>query len=680
VSRRPSDGFPVVTTADGTSWSILPTSARVRWTEASARAVLVEALADASARDAVLELAAQLGASVGDEEDAIRTLARALLDGSLLAFEEPERPTGRPITGRRPKVDPPVRPKPTVTPGWVSFELVDHQGAALGDRALTFEHADGHLDSVTLDSCGRSPRISTTSTGSIYIEWPKKLSAELGAPKIAHFTARPDDLHVARAPKGMTRLGVGRHWRIVVDPPPPPVVGITAAGFGIDSSFPTPAILVPLLGVAFAEAFADFGLDWLGSTPRTLQVFGHAESDGEIEHNKALSDRRAQVFAALLTGDVVTVQSIAKTEGWGTREYQAILRVLRCDPGAIDGELGALTTRAVRLFQAEYRDGVFHRHCAEDCAPRNPGLEPSGEIDPPTADALVEALVVATSPRLPPERLHPTLPTAGCSELNRRRDQPAPADRRLTIVAHDRLPVWDEPPPCRRGDHNACAVDGADPVVQCKWYRENIAEAPEDLPHRHFDLRWLALPSGKLLLGALTTVPDGGEVTFDGFWSIPIAGLDDLSESTLGDPMFGPKIGLVRAGVAQLVWDPPPGLDLFDTDRWLVASTSARPADLWANPQRARVPVFRVRGGGATAISPPPGDDVARLASEQATRGTDQPLHDVHALDAFGRIVGESLSNGRAGGPRHSLAPDETRVVAVRFAAGYLRPDDEVTP
>jgi len=171
MTRLLPDGIPVVTVPDGSTYAFVGAHTLIRWTDASARAAIAEALADPDQRDAVLELAAQLHAPSREPDVAFDTIARALVEGSLVAFEAPPKFIGRPIlTGPRPRqpdAPPRVRPTPGVTPAWVSFELLDHDGTPLGGRTIELEHGDGaSTPSHSMRSGGRRGSPPPTQEGS----------------------------------------------------------------------------------------------------------------------------------------------------------------------------------------------------------------------------------------------------------------------------------------------------------------------------------------------------------------------------------------------------------------------------------------------------------------------------------------------------------------------------------
>ncbi|MEX1362048.1 MAG: hypothetical protein AB1Z98_02930 [Nannocystaceae bacterium] len=376
----------------------------------------------------------------------------------------------------------------------------------------------------------------------------------------------------------------------------PAVIKAVPLGFGgfpSDSSFPTPVALSVLLSPISRRLFD-------GDARPYYQLYGHAQRDGSEAHNKRLSDRRAQVMRAMLVCDVDSVLGVSTLEHWGAAEQQVMLRVLHCDPGPIDGKLGALSRAAVRDFQEDYRDGVFHRHGR--MLPRHPGLAVDGVLGPNTARALVEAYVSACSPALDEGQLHPTHPVVGCSEYNPLLDEQADsaANRRVTLVVHDQLPPFHDRAPCTEGEHMVCPVD--EEAQRCPWYRAHVDDLEEDRPHRHSDLRWLPLPDGRVVLSAITTMMDGETVEFRVHRSLPIDGPEQIQESKLGEALSEALTGTVRMGVALTLWTPSQGVDPFDADSWYPPlsydEVMGDPMAPWGEGNRIRPPLFRVVGGG----------------------------------------------------------------------------------
>ncbi len=349
-----------------------------------------------------------------------------------------------------------------------------------------------------------------------------------------------------------------------------------------------------------------------------------------------------------------------------------MLRVLRCDPGMIDGTPGEVTTAAVQVFQEEYRDGVFHRHI-EEVDPALPTLKVDGILGTQTRAALIEAYALACSPRVPPEQLHPSHPIVGCTEFNQLEDPETPPhmNRRVTLVTHDALPPFHDNAPCTMGDHNACPVTDTGPL-RCPWYRLHVEDAdPNEVGQLHFDLRWLQLPNGKILLSALTTLDDDTPVSFEVFRSKPVAGPEEIDDNDLGDPLSEVLSGIVRLGVAQAVWDPPEGFELLDIDSWLVPVQHSTAYEIWSSPRKRRPPLFRVSGAGVSVTSPPPGDDFGRVISRY-TKSQAKGARFVMGVDAFGNHHQHEIDENRPKLSYSALLADETRVVAVRFVDAHL--------
>lgn len=463
-------------------------------------------------------------------------------------------------------------------------------------------------------------------------------------------------------------LKVGDHNRVViVRPKRLDAVHVGLGAFALDSAFPTPGVLMATLRPSFSSL-----LEKLFGQPdkkSIYQIYGHASASGDDAHNKQLSDRRAKVVAAFFTGDVEMVEAIAKDDQWSVLQWQVVLRVLRCDPGPIDGEVGPLTEAATKLFQQEYREGVFHRHL--EAQPRDRELADDGKIGPATEAALIDAYVTACSPHLEQAQMHPTHPVVGCSEFNRVSEEPPELNRRVSVVVHQELPPFHDRAPCTEGDHSVCPLDDRDPLVRCPWYRAHVEDpTPKEVKHLHFDLRWLPLADGRILLSALTSVADGTPVSFQVFRSKPVAHPDEVGAHNLAEPLGEELSATVRAGVAFALWEPPESFDLFDVAGWSVPLDVFDPNEIWAAEPKYQPPVFRVVGGGATAVSPAPGDDFGRIAAPRDSDNEGHVPRTVVAVDAFGRFFHEDVEPGRPGIDRHPLDPDEPRVLLARYLDG----------
>lgn len=462
-------------------------------------------------------------------------------------------------------------------------------------------------------------------------------------------------------------LTVGEHNEIVlVRPERRKPVAVNAGTFRHDSCFPTPSVLSVCM-VAAAQNLLNLVL---GLTPSSVfQVFGHAEPSGDESHNKGLSDRRAAAFMACLVADVDAMLDLASSEGWGLAEDQVMLRALKCDPGPIDGENGSLTRNATFLFQHEYQGGVFHRHLPDH--EQREALEPNGELDDATCRALIEAYVLCASPHVSEAQVHPTHPAAGCSEFNLRDSKDPPSNRRVSLIVHPQLPPHHDAAPCTEGDHSVCPIDGRHPRSSCLWYREHVEELdPLEYEHRHFDLRWLQLDNGGWLLSALTTLADDAEVVFRPFRTRPLAPDDPLDQSALAEPMDAPLEGIVRGGVAQVVWIPEDGQESVHSE--LAFDPGADPL---TDQPKTIMSTFTCSGAGKTAVAPPPGRELIRLPNDADTDvvGSLGFL----AVDVYGRVYQHGANEEvRPEEHGHPLRDDEPRIVAKRALQLKLRPEE----
>ncbi|MEM6291016.1 MAG: OmpA family protein [Myxococcota bacterium] len=457
-------------------------------------------------------------------------------------------------------------------------------------------------------------------------------------------------------------LHVGEHNEVVlVRPERRKALPFGTGAFGQNSCFPTPGVLSVCMRAAAQNQVNLI----LGLNPTSIfQVYGHADLTGNDATNKQLSNKRAEVVAACLVGDFVAVQQRAAEEEWGLREHQIMLRSLKCDPGAIDGENGPVTSRAVALFQHEYEHGVFHRHLA-DTKPQET-LPQDGSLSEATVRALIEAYVLCTSPRLTPEQVHPSHPAVGCGATNLfDRDQDE-MNRRVSLVVHPELPPHFDAAPCTKDSHDPCPIDDRDERSRCLWYREHVVDpSPAEIEHRLFDLRWLPLPNGHVLLSALTTLPDESDVEFEVFRTQPLGSLDEIRRENLAAPMSKAMPGVVRGGVAQVVWAPAD--DLRDP---LAAHTEHRnesgeprtAAEHFENPPRVSMPIFTCRGGGTQELSKPPGRELVRMPGKAGVESEDR-ASGFTGIDWFGGVyqVG-THENARDDQNLHPLREEEVMI------------------
>lgn len=470
-------------------------------------------------------------------------------------------------------------------------------------------------------------------------------------------------------------LKPGFHNRVVIERPKKvPAVPVGIGGFARDSSFPTPVSLALLIAPTLRELFDS-------DAQPVYQVYGYASRDGDEGHNKALSDRRAKVMRALLVADADAFTAVAEEDGWATSEQQVMLRVLHCDPGPIDGEVGPLTTAAVTDFQEDYNDGIFHRHL--DTEPRDSQLAVDGILGPKTSKALLDAFVHACSPGIDEAQLHPTHPEVGCSEFNGLPDQAPDSirNRRASLVIHEELPPFHDAAPCTTGDHAVCPVDDTQPQ-RCLWYRAHVDDSADERPHLHSDLRWLPLADGRVLLSALTTLPDGETATIQVRRSKPISGPEDIGEGVLADALSDPIAAQAHMGVVHAIWDPG-GFDPFDSDDWYTPFTvdelEANPALPFEQPDNLRPPLFTVAGGGALTVSEPPGQQLHRIRLTHQDGQAADDGQTAWGVDNYGRVIQVDLA-GRRPGTKGRAVDESVKVVRIEPLQHHLARPSDPTP
>ncbi len=389
-------------------------------------------------------------------------------------------------------------------------------------------------------------------------------------------------------------LKVGRHHQVVIVRPDrrtPHESG--AGGFPHESSFP---LLATLRAVwSFAKPGSAFTHHHQQAAAATAyQVFGHTSVSGDEAYNKALSQRRAAVGQALLVSDAEALRAVADEEGWGTREYQSMLRTLACDPGPTDDVLGKHTEAALVMFRERYSGGVFHRRLGREPVV---ALEDASGFDEPSIAALFDAFVHAHGCTLSEAEFHPSHPAHGCSEFNQIAASNPADDRRLTIIGHPGVPEHHHNAPCVRDDASACAVVGDEPM-RCMYYREHVLERPRS-EVQFADPRWLWLGGDRYLLSALTDLDGDADVFFDVY--------DAPQRVSSGSPDPGGALkkphaeslpGVIWRGVAQVVWRS--GLDPVTDD---------------GRPAFDGFPTFRVRdpASGTAALAPWPQTGTLRI-------------------------------------------------------------------
>ena len=376
----------------------------------------------------------------------------------------------------------------------------------------------------------------------------------------------------------------------------------TVAAFAFDSAFPAPAVQAALLRVQAKAA----------ELPDTrLVVFGHTDKVGSVAYNVALSERRAQSVLALLLDDRDMFEAVAKAEGWDTREHQSMLRGIGCNPGGIDGDVGAMTRAATTSFQREYNLGVYHELAAVER--ERATLPEDGSLSPATRAAIRDAYV-AVAPHLRREQFADP-PFDGCGKSHHISDNDD--ENRRAVVAF--LP----------GDTD---LSQSSP---CDRYGELVGETPEDRRAAHFsDHQWLLEESGALHLSVATVVPDGTAaqirvVRCEGRVPVPLPDSSAGGELPTLGPLLAELKAEIRGGICAARWtSPEPGV--LDPDTWMVdhdfaveimdaddhaALAAADPgsgAALLA-ADGSHPPVFVARAGDKWGVSAPPGQRVNRL-------------------------------------------------------------------
>ncbi|HZU98929.1 MAG TPA: OmpA family protein [Planctomycetota bacterium] len=452
-----------------------------------------------------------------------------------------------------------------------------------------------------------------------------------------------------------------------------PAKSIPGAVFAFDMAFPGPGIFAHLQQIedaANAHAAA------------RLVVFGHADPKGTEAYNKDLTDRRAKAVLALLTDDLAMFETVSQHDKWDVAEYQAMLRGLGCNAGAIDGLPGPILQDAVTSFQEEYNDNVYH----QGQRPRAHGdLSVNGTLDDATKAAIRDAYVCGTPGSIDAGRFYgPKF--AGCSKFNLIGNVDA-LDRRVVVALFGPDGPKETDFPCKEGNVKACTVDAQTPM-RCTFYRQVVAEEDRgDYPH-FFDFEWLKRKDGRVELSALTTLPDKSAATFkvykceNGLLAPPPASWKHDKRPDPGT-LLGTIDGKIRNGVAFAVWDPPQDYDAFDYSKWLVDHTDDEIAlQVWqdhseppaSSPNSAQgtlalkamqPPVFSVESGDQWAFSQPPGKKIGKIKFRNGASAVGS------GLSADGGYITFQVTNERV------ATAKDLRVISVAIVSQSVKPDDD---
>lgn len=376
----------------------------------------------------------------------------------------------------------------------------------------------------------------------------------------------------------------------------------TVAAFAFNSAFPSPIVHGSLLRVREKQGF---------NRGVKLVVFGHTDKVGGDAYNVALSERRAHAVLALLLDDREMFEAVATAEGWDTRVHQSMLRGVGCNPGAIDGQVGPITRKAVQNFQREYNLGVYHEHAV---VPRDrPTLSEDGVLGPATYAAIRDAYV-AVAPHVRPESFaDPQF--SGCGKAHPISD--VDADNRRAVVAFfaDDVDLTQSSP---RDSYEAL-----------------VGETPEDRRSAHFfDHQWLREETGALQVSAATVVADGTPATIrvvrcEGQVPFPLPDSSGGGQPPELGPVLAELPAEVHGGICSGRWATPDPV-VFDANAWPVdhdvqldivdAADNAAPASddpassaaiLAADPVHPPVAIFRA--GEKWGVSGPPAARLNRI-------------------------------------------------------------------
>ncbi len=302
---------------------------------------------------------------------------------------------------------------------------------------------------------------------------------------------------------------------------------LATESLSLESEKPATLAIMPLFrcnelsGVhsAFARSFLlESALDTLSvmaaaiteDENRRAMIFGHTDTSGSEELNKALSERRARVVLTVLTHDTNAWEQLWTgsddsphfKEQWGLKEAQHLLNALGVtddDGNALveDGVDGPATGSAMRRFQRGDYDGAREGRSA---------LPVTGKADRATRkEFLLSFADEVTRDPIPKDRFSPIGDASfmGCGEYNPLSDHARDAaSRRTVLFVFDRAA---EPQnlPCKLRKLGPCKGAGGvddplpDPLpdnkpYRCSIYREIAKTCPcvkgEELMHLEVQL------------------------------------------------------------------------------------------------------------------------------------------------------------------------------------------------
>ncbi len=510
-------------------------------------------------------------------------------------------------------------------------EALQTDPAPAGARTLTFElrsEDDAPMAEARLEAAfegGQRARAATGPDGRATIEFPPGASEVFRLFLLSYVETAPGIPPPRPDEPGRPVLPQMLDTR-------PEVV----SAFAFDSAFPGPAV-----HAALARVREKAGVE----RQAKLIVFGHTDPVGTDAYNLGLSGRRAQAVLALLLDDREMFEAVATTEGWDTLVHQSMLRGVGCNPGAIDGDAGALTRTATANFQREHNAGVYHRRAVVERD--RPVLAIDGDLGPATRAALRDAYV-AVAPHVRRDRFADP-PFEGCGEkhlISGSNDE----NRRAVVAL---LPA--------DADLSQSSA--------CERYADLVGETPDDLRTPRFsDHQWLLEETGALHLSAATIMPDGTPARVRVVRCDRRPPLPPPDSSGGGPP---PRLGQtlielpaqIAGGVCAARWSSPDP-QVLDSETWVVDHDVPLeildPADHEApapgDPASGAAllaadallpPVFVLEAGESWSVSPPPSTRLERVRVGPPN-DEDELVEDGLGIRPDGSLVRFTADNGLA--------------------------------